>query len=145
MFFFVIRVISFCGLSSDFETVHYLGRSRVNDERFVLGKFLEVVLTPFSIFRYDLLEHFFLCNVNVKNISWSQKLTQGSQRRGPIPWPKLVTTGRHLIRKHIVILLVSDSESAIPNIIAGGCEVPFWWPRPFRFSMSLFFSLPCLS
>ena len=57
-----------------------------------------------------------------------------------IPWPKIVTTGTRLIRKHIVILLVTDQENAIPNIIAGGCEVPFWCPRSFRFSISLFFS-----
>ena len=58
----------------------------------------------------------------------------------------LVTTGRHLIRKHIVILLVTEQENAIPNIIAGGCEVPFWCPGPFRFSISLFFnSLSSLS
>ena len=46
MFFSVVRVISLCGsceLPSDFETVHYLGRFRVNDVRFVFSMFLEVV------------------------------------------------------------------------------------------------------
>ena len=45
--FLVVCVISLCGLPRpDFETDHYLGRSRVNDERFVFWEFHEVVLAP---------------------------------------------------------------------------------------------------